>query len=48
MVKNGHARDWLPYSYGVYQPYELAARGEGLGIWSGTFDNPWDWRGERQ
>jgi endonuclease YncB( thermonuclease family) len=30
------------------RPYEKAAREARIGIWSGDFDIPWDWRAQLQ
>jgi endonuclease YncB( thermonuclease family) len=46
IVRRGWAVDWPRYSRGRYQADEQAARAEGLGIWSGRFDMPWNWRRE--
>lgn len=44
MVRRGWAVDYTHYSGGRYQPEEGQARREHLGIWSGRFKMPWDWR----
>ena len=42
--RRGWAVDWPKYSQGHYRADEAAARAEGVGIWSGRFELPWDWR----
>lgn len=46
IVRRGWAVDWPRYSHGRYQSDEQAARSEHLGIWSGRFELPWEWRRE--
>jgi endonuclease YncB( thermonuclease family) len=47
MVREGHAVAYRTYSL-RYLPYEIIARVNGIGIWDGDIDLPWDWRrGER-
>ena len=46
MVRRGWAVDWPRYSHGAYSPEQEIARRERLGIWSGRFQMPWDWRRE--
>lgn len=43
-VRDGWALDWQHYSHGAYAGQEAEARASLNGIWSGTFENPWDWR----
>lgn len=43
MVANGLAVAYRKYSI-VYVPDEEAAHADGIGIWSGAFEMPWDWR----
>lgn len=43
MVQQGHALAYRAYS-GDYVGQEAEARGAQRGVWSGTFDYPWDWR----
>lgn len=43
MVRNGHAIAYTRYSTD-YVPQETAARGARLGLWSGTFVPPAEWR----
>ena len=44
IVRRGWAVDWPRYSHGRYQAEEQAARAGGLGIWSGRFELPSEWR----
>jgi hypothetical protein len=44
LARRGWAVDYTKYSRGRYQSDEERARGEGLGIWAGRFELPWDWR----
>lgn len=44
MVRRGWATDYTQYSHGRYRAEEEAARREGLGIWSGRFEQPAEWR----
>ena len=46
MVANGWAVAFRRYSLD-YVADEDAARGNRTNIWSGEFDMPWDWRGNR-
>ena len=48
LVENGHALDWPKYSGGAYAGQQAKAKGAGRGIWSGTFQYPWDWRAEHR
>jgi endonuclease YncB( thermonuclease family) len=43
MVRRGWAVDYTRYSGGSYRAEEAAAKGEGLGVWSGRFELPWEW-----
>ena len=45
MVRNGHAVVYKKYSK-KYLAAENLARNEKLGLWSGTFKMPWEWRKE--
>jgi endonuclease YncB( thermonuclease family) len=47
MVRRGWAVDYTKYSRGRYRSDEEEARREQLGIWSGSFGMPWDWRHRR-
>lgn len=44
MVAMGWAVDWPKYSGGAYRDHEAAAKAERLGIWSGSFEPPEQWR----
>jgi endonuclease YncB( thermonuclease family) len=44
IVRRGWAVDWPRYSHGAYNREQEAARSEKLGIWSGRFEMPWEWR----
>jgi endonuclease YncB( thermonuclease family) len=44
MVRRGWAVDYSHYSGGRYRSEQEQARREGLGIWAGRFDMPWEWR----
>jgi endonuclease YncB( thermonuclease family) len=44
IVRRGWAVDWPRYSHGAYSREQEAAQSEKLGIWSGRFEMPWDWR----
>jgi endonuclease YncB( thermonuclease family) len=44
MVRRGWAVDYPKYSGGRYRADEEQARREALGIWSGRFEMPWEWR----
>lgn len=48
MVASGHAVDYGRYSGGHYRDHEAAARAEHLGIWSGPFVNPENYRAAQQ
>ena len=48
IVRRGWAIDWPRYSHGRYRGEEQAARAEGVGIWSGRFELPWEWRREHR
>lgn len=43
-VASGWAIDWPRYSGGAYHDQQEAARIEKLGVWSGGFEAPWEWR----
>ena len=48
MVRQGWAVEYTQYSDGRYSALEAEARRRRLGLWSGTFVKPWEWRrGER-
>jgi endonuclease YncB( thermonuclease family) len=44
LVKTGNALDWPRYSKGAYAADQQAAQKDRLGVWSGTFELPWEWR----
>ncbi|MBL8575623.1 MAG: thermonuclease family protein [Mesorhizobium sp.] len=44
LVSNGHALDWPRYSNGAHASKQAKAKTAKTGIWSGTFEAPWDWR----
>lgn len=44
MVRNGYALDWPRYSKGRYAPEQETAAKAKTGMWSGTFETPWEWR----
>jgi endonuclease YncB( thermonuclease family) len=48
MVRRGWAVDYTQYSKGRYKAEEAAAKADKLGIWSGRFDMPADWRTQRR
>ena len=43
LVRNGYALAYIKYSK-KYVLQEKEAKRDQLGIWQGTFENPWDWR----
>lgn len=43
LVRNGYALAYIKYSK-KYILQEKDAKRDQLGIWQGTFENPWDWR----
>ena len=46
MVQTGHAVAYKKYSK-KFVSQEIYARKEKLGLWSGTFEMPWNWRKNR-
>ena len=44
MVRQGWALDYERYSKGRYRQDQAEAKDEGRGLWSGTFEPPWEWR----
>lgn len=44
MVRRGWAVDYTKYSGGRHRSDEAAAKAEGLGVWSGRFELPSEWR----
>ena len=47
MAASGHALAYRGYSMD-YEPHERRARSNGLGMWQGSFEAPWDWRRARR
>ena len=47
-VALGHALDYTRYSRGAYRDQQEAAKAERLGMWSGTFQEPAQWRRENK
>ena len=45
LVENGLAFDWPRYCGGHYQSRQDTARRTRAGLWLGTFEWPWQWRG---
>ena len=48
MVSAGYALDWPRYSGGAYAAEQQQAREKKLGMWRGTFTEPWQWRSEER
>jgi len=44
MVRRGWAVEYTQFSKGRYSQEKAEAQSEGMGIWSGRFEMPWDWR----
>ncbi|RUM95280.1 thermonuclease family protein [Pseudaminobacter arsenicus] len=44
LVENGHALDWPRYSGGAYAAQQALARTAKRALWSGSFQEPWEWR----
>jgi endonuclease YncB( thermonuclease family) len=44
LVRGGYAMDWPRYSRGAFAKEQSAAKSEGVGIWQGEFQPPWEWR----
>jgi endonuclease YncB( thermonuclease family) len=44
IVRCGWAVDYAQFSGGKYRSEQQEARRDGLGIWAGRFEMPWDWR----
>ncbi|MER8755164.1 thermonuclease family protein [Mesorhizobium sp. M0976] len=45
MVEQGQALDWPRYSHGAYAAQQAKAKAAKVGLWVGTFQAPWEWRG---
>jgi endonuclease YncB( thermonuclease family) len=43
-VSQGWALDWPQYSGGAYSDAQERAKAAGVGMWRGTFVEPWIWR----
>ena len=48
MVDHGQALDWPRYSRGAYAGQQAKAAAAKVGLWAGTFQEPWDWRAEHR
>ncbi|MER8966282.1 thermonuclease family protein [Mesorhizobium sp. M0808] len=48
LVENGNALDWPKYSSGAYAGQQATAKAARRGIWSGSFQVPWEWRAEHR
>jgi endonuclease YncB( thermonuclease family) len=48
LVKNGLALDWPQYFKGAYAPAQSEAKRADLGIWNGSFQEPWRYRACRR
>lgn len=48
LVRRGHALDWPRYSKGAYASHQDVARRARHGIWSGSFQLPWEWRAQHR
>ncbi|MCA3700774.1 MAG: thermonuclease family protein [Brevundimonas sp.] len=48
MVRRGYAIRYTAYAGMSYLPEEAAARLARRGLWSGSFDRPWEWRRQRR
>ena len=44
LVRNGHALDWPKYSHGKYSAAQAQAAQDEMGIWAGSFAQPWRYR----
>lgn len=45
LVRNGYALDFRRYSGGAYAADQSQAEAARRGVWAGTFEHPWIWRG---
>ena len=48
MVENGWAVAYRKYSGNLYVEREARAREKRVGLWSGEFQMPWEWRSNRR
>lgn len=48
MVSLGWAIDYGRYSDGYYQPEQLQAQKQGLGLWEGVFQTPYEYRKKKR
>jgi endonuclease YncB( thermonuclease family) len=48
LVESGHAIDWPKYSGGAYATQQASARQAERGLWSGPFQEPWEWRSSHE
>ena len=48
LIRQGWALADPEQSVPAYEQAEAAARSEGVGLWAGTFEAPWDWRAGRR
>lgn len=44
LVRQGWARRYADYAGLAYFTEEMSARRDGIGVWQGAFEDPWDWR----
>lgn len=44
MVEHGYALDWPRYSHGAYAAEQARAQEMKVGLWTGSFQVPWEWR----
>lgn len=47
-VRQGHALDYRLFSQGAYSEQQDQAASQGLGMWAGQFQPPWEWRAARR
>lgn len=48
LVFNGLALDWPRYSEGKYAALQNEVKANRRGIWSGSFEPPWEWRAKKR